>query len=213
MTVPAKTRKIAIPQSSILQKRGNGIVQSTAIAAKIFHWVNIVSIFVMLTSGLQIYNANPVFGGRGGLHIFPLFTLGGWLAGGRHWHFAAMWAFSLNLIWYGIYVFVTRRWQHKFVGANDIKALQKTQNPKRLVYAWHRIVYTSIIPILLLAIFTGMGMYKPGQFPWIVECFGSWQALRIVHFSSVPIVIIFVLLHSFLGWKAGGEKLTESMFW
>jgi thiosulfate reductase cytochrome b subunit len=184
-----------------------------AIAAKIFHWINIVSLFIMLTSGLQIYNANPVFGGRSGLHLLPIFTLGGWLAGGRHWHFAAMWFFSLNLLWYGMYVLITRRWQHRFVGTNDIKALQKTKNSKRLIYAWHRIVYTAIIPILLLALFTGIGMYKPAQFPWIVDAFGSWEALRIVHFSSVPMVILFAVVHSLLGRKAGGTELTESIFW
>ncbi|WP_026733778.1 cytochrome b/b6 domain-containing protein [Fischerella sp. PCC 9605] len=184
-----------------------------AIGAKIFHWINIISLFIMLTSGLQIYNANPVFGGRLGWHIPPIFTLGGWLAGGRHWHFAAMWLFSLNLFWYGFYILITRRWQHRFVGANDIKALQKTQNSKRLVYAWHRIVYTSIIPILLLAIFTGIGMYKPAQFPWIVDMFGSWQGLRIIHFSSVPLAIVFAIVHSWLGRKAGGSELTDSMFW
>jgi thiosulfate reductase cytochrome b subunit len=196
-TVPPKSRKLP----------------TQAIGAKIFHSCNIISLFIMLTSGLQIYNANPVFGGRAGLHIPPLFTLGGWLAGGRHWHFAAMWLFSLNLLWYGIYVIITRRWRHRFVNKNDIKALQKTQNSKRLTYAWHRIVYTAIIPILLLALFTGIGMYKPAQFPWIVDAFGSWEALRIVHFSSVPSVILFVLFHWQLGRKAGGEKLTESMFW
>jgi thiosulfate reductase cytochrome b subunit len=196
-TVPPKSRKLP----------------TQAIGAKIFHFCNIISLFIMLTSGLQIYNANPVFGGRAGLHIPPLFTLGGWLAGGRHWHFAAMWLFSLNLLWYGIYVLITRRWRHRFVNINDIKALQKTQNSKRLSYAWHRIVYTAIIPILLLALLTGIGMYKPAQFPWIVDIFGSWQALRIVHFSSVPSVILFVLIHWQLGRKAGGEQLTESMFW
>jgi len=46
------------------------------LAVKIFHSLNIVSLFLMITSGLQIYNANPVFGGRGGLHIPPIFTLG-----------------------------------------------------------------------------------------------------------------------------------------
>ena len=184
-----------------------------AIPAKIFHWINIISLFIMLTSGLQIYNANPVFGGRSGLHIPPIFTLGGWLAGGRHWHFAAMWLFSLNLLWYGIYVLTSRRWRHRFVSSKDLQALQKTKNPKRLVYAWHRIAYTSIIPILLLALFTGVGMYKPAQFPWITSIFGSWQALRIVHFSSVPLVVIFSTLHSWLGAKAGGSKLTESKFW
>ncbi len=196
-TIPFKPRKLP----------------TQAIGAKIFHWVNIISLFIMLTSGLQIYNANPVFGGRAGWHILPLFTLGGWLAGGRHWHFAAMWLFSLNLLWYGIYVLATRRWRHRFVGTNDLKALQKSKNSKRLIYAVHRIVYTSIIPVLLLALFTGIGMYKPAQFYWIVDIFGSWQALRIVHFSSVPIVILFSVAHWLLGREAGGTELTESMFW
>ena len=196
-TVPSKTRKLP----------------TQAIGAKIFHFCNIVSLFIMLTSGLQIYNANPVFGGRQGMHIPPIFALGGWLAGGRHWHFAAMWLFSLNLLWYGIYVLMTRRWQHRFVGVNDLRALQKSKNSQRLIYAWHRIAYTAIIPILLLALFTGIGMYKPAQFSWIVNIFGSWQALRIVHFSSVPMVILFTVVHWRLGRNAGGEELTESMFW
>ncbi|MEH2331429.1 cytochrome b/b6 domain-containing protein [Nostoc sp.] len=183
-----------------------------AIGAKIFHSCNIISLFIMLTSGLQIYNANPVFGGRAGFHIPPIFTLGGWLAGGRHWHFAAMWLFSLNLLWYGIYILITRRWRHRFVGANDFKALQKTQSSQRLIYAWHRIAYTAIIPILLLALFTGIGMYKPAQFPWILDLFGDWQALRIVHFASVPMVILFAVIHYQLGKKVGGTQLTESMF-
>ena len=184
-----------------------------AFLAKSFHWINLVSLFLMLTSGLQIYNANPVFGGRAGWHIPPIFALGGWLAGGRHWHFAAMWLFSLNLLWYGLYVLLSRRWRHRFVGTNDIKALQRSQNQKRRIYAWHRIAYTVIIPILLLAILTGIGMYKPAQFSWIVDMFGSWQALRVVHFSSVPIVVVFAIAHSWLGLKAGGSRLLESMFW
>ncbi|MBW4487469.1 MAG: cytochrome b/b6 domain-containing protein [Trichocoleus desertorum ATA4-8-CV12] len=181
--------------------------------AKSFHWINLISLFLMLTSGLQIYNANPVFGGRAGWQIPPVFALGGWLAGGRHWHFAAMWLFSLNLLWYGLYVLISRRWRHRFVGTNDLKALQRSRNPQRRIYAWHRIAYTIIVPILLLAILTGIGMYKPAQFPWIVDMFGSWQALRIVHFSSVPIVVLFAIAHSWLGLKAGGSRLLESMFW
>jgi thiosulfate reductase cytochrome b subunit len=199
-SIPAKTAK---PRPKPTQ----------AIAAKIFHWINIVSLLLMISSGLQIYNANPVFGGRGGWHFPALFVLGGWLGGGRHWHFAAMWLFALNLLFYGFYIFVTRRWKNRFVAANDLKALQHSNNPKRKTYAWHRLVYTAIIPVLLLAIFSGIGMYKPAQFYWIVDFFGSWQALRIVHFVSVPTVIIFALFHSFLGLKVGGSRLLESMFW
>lgn len=184
-----------------------------ATPAKIFHWVNIVSLTMMLTSGLQIYNANPVFGGRSGIHLPPIGLLGGWLAGGRHWHFAAMWFFSLNLLWYGIYVLVTRRWKHRFVGNNDVKALQQSRNATRRVYAWHRIAYTAIIPILLMALFSGIGMYKPAQFSWIVDFFGGWFALRVVHFLTVPAVIGFAIAHSWLALKAGGDRLVDSMFW
>jgi thiosulfate reductase cytochrome b subunit len=183
-----------------------------ATPAKVFHWINVISLFLMLTSGLQIYNANPVFGGREGWHFPFVGLLGGWLAGGRHWHFAAMWFFSLNLLWYGLYVLITRRWRHRYVGGNDLKALQQSRNPKRRIYAWHRIAYTAIIPVLLLALFSGIGMYKPAQFPWIVDFFGDWFAIRVVHFLTVPTVIIFAIAHSILALKSGGEGLVDSMF-
>jgi thiosulfate reductase cytochrome b subunit len=183
-----------------------------AIAAKIFHWVNLITLSMMALSGLQIYNANPVFGGRAGFHFPPIGLLGGWLAGGRHWHFAAMWVFCLNLLWYGMYILATQRWKHRFVHQSDIRALQSGNNPKRRIYAWHRIVYTSILPVLLLAIFTGVGMYKPAQFPWIVDLFGNWFALRVVHFFTVPAVVLFAIAHSWLALKAGGDQLLESMF-
>lgn len=199
MTLPtAASRKRLLPNQALL--------------AKTFHWVNIISLFVMLTSGLQIYNANPVFGGRGGWHVPDLFLLGGWLAGGRHWHFAAMWFYALNLLWYGLYVLISRRWRHRFASSRDLKALQVGQNPKRKNYAWHRFAYTAIIPILLLAIVSGLAMYKPVQFYWLAGWFGDWQTLRTVHFMTVPAVLLFTLVHSLLALKVGQFRLIKSMF-
>ena len=214
MTSPPATRK-----------KVNQPVQ--AISAKAFHWINIISLILMMGSGLQIYNANPVFGGREGLR-FPEFlgmggwhmdgrfpqalTLGGWLAGGRDWHFAIMWIYSLNLLAYGIYIFSTRRWQHRFASSNDLKAVQVSQNPKRKTYGWHRLVYTAIVPILLLAIASGLAMYKPAQLHWLAALFGDWQTLRTIHFITVPIVLVFTLVHSLLALKVGGLRLIKSIF-
>jgi thiosulfate reductase cytochrome b subunit len=177
---------------------------------KIFHWVNIISLFGTIASGLQIYNANPVFGGREGLHIPWLFTLGGWLAGGRNWHFALMWIYGLNLLGYGIYIFWTRRWIDRFGNRQDLKALQQSSNNKRRNYAWHRIVYTSIIPILLLAIATGLSMYQPVQFYWLASWFGDWQSLRTIHFATVPLVLLFTFAHSTLALSIGDGKIATS---
>jgi thiosulfate reductase cytochrome b subunit len=176
---------------------------------KISHSILIVSLLIMIISGLQIYNANPVFGGRAGWH-FPSF-LGG-LARGRDWHFAFMWVFSMNLLVYGIYIGITQRWKRRFVSSSDLKVLQTGQNPKRQNYAWHRLVYTGIIPVVLLAIASGLAMYKPVQLHWLAGLFINWQILRTVHFITVPIIIIYVLLHSFLALKVGNFKLIRSMF-
>lgn len=183
-----------------------------ALAAKIFHWTNLVSLFAMMGSGLAIYNANPVFGGRAGYHLPGDLTLGGWLAGGRHWHFFFMWFFGLNLLWYGIYIFSTQRWKNRFAGKNDLEALQKSSNPKRRNYATHRLVYTAFVPILLMALFTGLGMWKPVQFGWIVGLFGSWQALRIVHFTTIPLLLSLMVIHSLSALKVGNWPLVRSIF-
>lgn len=179
---------------------------------KILHGLNIVSLVIMIASGLQIYNANPVFGGRSGWRFPKEVLLGGWLAGGRDWHFAFMWIFSFNLLIYGIYIVLTRRWKRRFISNSDVQVLQQGKNPKRKAYAWHRLIYTAIIPILLLAIASGLAMYKPAQLAPLAALFGNWQILRTVHFITVPIVALFVIAHSLYALKVGGFRLVQSMF-
>jgi thiosulfate reductase cytochrome b subunit len=65
------------------------------------------------------------------------------------------------------------------------------------------VVYTAIIPVLLLAILSGLAMYKPAQLHWLSRLFGSWQTLRTVHFITVPTVILFTIAHSLLALKVG----------
>ncbi len=198
--------------TSAAPARKKGKLPTQALIAKVFHWTNIITLLLMISSGLQIYNANPVFGGRGGWTFPTPVLLGGWLGGARHWHFAVMWIYALNLLLYGLYVLATRRWKRRFVGKEDVKALQSGQNPKRKNYAWHRITYTAIVPLLVLAIFSGLSMYKPASMAWLSGFFGSWQTLRVIHFITVPVVALFTLVHSFLALKVGSLKLIKSMF-
>ncbi len=179
---------------------------------KILHGLIIISLLIMIGSGLQIYNATPVFGGKIGWTFPKWMTLGDWLAGGRNWHFTTMWVFAFTLLIYGIYIFLTQRWKRKFVSGQDLQALKVGQNPKRRTYAWHRLVYTGIIPVLLLAIGSGLAMYKPAQLHWLSGLFINWQILRTVHFITVPISLLFILVHIIIGIRAGGIRLTQSMF-
>jgi thiosulfate reductase cytochrome b subunit len=208
MTVPAAEP----PREASRKTSQRKVLPSQTVLAKTFHWVNLLSLLLMIASGLQIYNANPVFGGRDGWHFPSFLLLGGWLAGGRDWHFAIMWIYSLNLLGYGLYVGWTRRWQRRFASSGDLNALRVSANPKRRTYAWHRLVYTAILPVLLLAIVSGLAMYKPAQLHGLSGLFGDWQTLRVVHFMTVPIVLLFTAVHSLLALNVGRLRLIKSMF-
>jgi thiosulfate reductase cytochrome b subunit len=78
---------------------------------RLTHWLNVVLLFGMIASGLQIYGAYPAFAERGadfccwplaGKRFPEAVRLGGWLAGGLKWHLFLMWGFVLNgLVWLG----------------------------------------------------------------------------------------------------------------
>ena len=78
---------------------------------RITHWINALAMLVMIGSGWQIYNASPLFP-----FAFPKsVTLGGWLAGGLLWHFAAMWLLLANGLVYVTLGFVTGRFRRKLL--------------------------------------------------------------------------------------------------
>src|SRR5205814_3681855 len=60
-------------------------------AVRFTHWMNAASIFVLATSGLQIFRAFPSFGPKipqdNFMNVPKTFTLGGWLGGALQWHF------------------------------------------------------------------------------------------------------------------------------
>ncbi len=78
---------------------------------RVTHWINAVAILIMIGSGWQIYNASPLF-----TFTFPSsLTLGGWLAGGLLWHFAAMWLLIANGLVYLTVGLATGRLRRKLL--------------------------------------------------------------------------------------------------
>jgi thiosulfate reductase cytochrome b subunit len=177
---------------------------------RILHALDILVLLVMVGSGLQIYNANPVFGGRGGATMPEPLLLGGWLAGGRQWHLGFMGLYALNLgIWLALLLHQRRR---RLAQAHDLLDLQRSQNPGRRRLAAHRLVYSLLLILLACSLITGLAMYKPAQLWWISGLFGSWQTLRICHFATIPALLVLVLAHLLLSWRLGGLRLLRAMF-
>lgn len=87
------------------------VIRRHSLATRCLHWVNALCVFLVLMSGLQIFNADPLlyWGQYGaspdhallvvGKHGFPWWaTLPGWrdLSTGRRWHFFFAWLLVVN---------------------------------------------------------------------------------------------------------------------
>jgi hypothetical protein len=91
---------------------------------RITHWVNAISLFVMVTSGLRIFRAFPSFGAKIPenilLDIPKSLTLGGWLGGALQWHFTFLWIFGVSGVVYVAYQVVSGHYRTMLFTARDL---------------------------------------------------------------------------------------------
>jgi len=168
----------------------------------------------MIASGLQIYAAYARFGDRGGALLpnpfqdssFPKWSrLGGWLAGGLNWHFALMWPLVLVGLVYTLYLLVSGEWRALLFRLRDVRGaiamtryylrLSREHPPQGKHNPLQKLAYSSIVLLGVIAVLTGVAIYKPLQFAWLTTLFGGFQATRYWHFWTVWIFVAFTLAH------------------
>jgi thiosulfate reductase cytochrome b subunit len=167
---------------------------------RITHWINAVATLVMIGSGWQIYNASPLFP-----FSFPeSMTIGGWLAGGILWHFAAMWVLVVNGLVYILLGILTGRFQSKLlpIRPNEVIADTALALRGRLSYddlsaynAVQKLLYAGVIVAGIVIVLSGLGMWKPVQLWWLAAVFGGYEAARYVHFFAMAAIVVFSILH------------------
>jgi thiosulfate reductase cytochrome b subunit len=182
---------------------------------RLTHWVNVPLLVIMAASGLQILVAYPEMGPRGAPSSWYPFQgdvpptwlrVGGWLAGGRAWHFAFAWLFVLNGLAYWLYLGLSHEWRRRyFLPWRDTKnALQtaayyvrirKTAPPQGLYNGLQRLAYTSASLFALVVVLTGLVLYKPVQLGWLGWIFGGYEGARAVHLIVLALLALFTVGH------------------
>jgi thiosulfate reductase cytochrome b subunit len=167
---------------------------------RVTHWLNVVAVAVLVTSGWRIYNADPFFPFR----IPSEITLGGWLAGALQWHFAAMWLLAANGVVYLLCNATTGRLRSKFlplspraVAADLLAALRGrlSHDDPRRYNAVQRAAYLFVVLDLVLLVLSGLVLWKSVQFPLLRELLGGYEAARRVHFFAMSALVVFVVVH------------------
>ena len=167
---------------------------------RIFHWLNVLGMFLMITSGWRIYNASPVFEGIS----FPaMLTIGGWLGGAIKWHLAAMWLLAGNFLVYLVLGFATGHFRRsltpispKAVITDLGKALHyKLPHETGRYNAVQKASYIGVMAIIILTIASGLVVWKSVQFQTLGLLFGGYEGARIVHFFGMTGICLFIVMH------------------
>ena len=193
---------------------------------RVTHWAAFVLVFGMIASGLQIYGAYPRFGERGGPYLvnplqdlrFPEWSrLGGWLAGGINWHFALMWPLVLVGLVYLAYMALSGEWRKLVFRPRDVRPalamaryylrIDREHPPQGKHNALQKAAYTGVILLGILAVLSGIAIYKPVQLWWLVTVFGGFQIARWGHFLTVWLFVGFSVVHVALVFLADPSSL------
>jgi thiosulfate reductase cytochrome b subunit len=178
---------------------------------RLTHWVNVIAFAIMVSSGLRIYNASPVFEFR----IPEVLTLGGWLAGARQWHFFAMWLFALNgVVWVAYNVLSRHGRTTTLFRPGDARGIVpmtlyylrvRKAHPRQGKYnALQKLAYSAVPAAALVALLSGVAIYWPVQLSGLTALFGGYDAARVWHFAAMAALLAFVAGHLvmvlFAGW-------------
>lgn len=184
---------------------------------RVTHWVNALALAIMVASGLRIFNAYPAFARRGesfccypfeGREIPAWLTFGGWLAGARHWHFAAMWLLVANGLVYLAFIWLHGEWRDLAPGRGlpgeawqmirFYLTLRKDHPHQGKHNALQRLVYFSMPIFGALAVATGLAIWKPVQLAPLTALFGGYVWARYWHFLAMVALVVLSAGHVFM---------------
>ena len=188
------------------------------LAIRVTHWFNVVVVTLMAGSGLQILVAYPSLGPRGALYPwYPLqglpppkwLTIGDWLAGGRHWHFAMAWFFVLNGLIYLTYFLWSGEWRRRlFIPGRDTwnavrqlayyTRIKPTPPPNDFYNGLQRLAYNGVVLLAIIMVMSGLAIYKPVQLHFLTLLFGGYDGARVIHLTGLCLIALFVVSHLIL---------------
>lgn len=177
-----------------------GWIKVHPLVVRVTHWINVLAVLIMVTSGWQIYNASPLFP-----FVFPAeVTLGGWLAGALQWHFAAMWLLALNGLVYVVYGIASGHFRRKLLPLSPLAVMRDVAAAFRGRLSHHdlsrynaaqRAAYLALIFFLIVLVASGLALWKPVQLYWLASLMGDYEGARYLHFFAMAAVVLIVLVH------------------
>ncbi|MDE3054579.1 MAG: cytochrome b/b6 domain-containing protein [Gemmatimonadota bacterium] len=184
---------------------------------RVTHWVNAFALTLMVASGLRIFNAYPAFARKGETfccypfagHAVPdWLTFGGWLAGARHWHFAAMWLLVANGLAYLGFVYLHGEWRDLVPRRGQLRDawemlrfylfVRKDHPHQGKHNALQRAAYFALPVFGAVAVVSGIAIWKPVTLGWLTRLLGGYVWARYWHFLAMLAIVALSAVHVFM---------------
>jgi thiosulfate reductase cytochrome b subunit len=193
--------------------------------ARLSHWLFAISTVVMGASGLQIFQAFPSFSAKlpepFALPVPAGLGLGGWLGGALAWHFSFAWPFGLAVMLYAVDL-ARGGWRRLWLAGDDWRGiwpmaryyfLRGPKPPEPVLYnPLQKSAYLTATAALFVLLLTGLMLAQPVQLAALVSLMGGWQAVRMVHFGCLAVLVGFLPGHlvmvALAGWPAMRAMVT-----
>ena len=168
---------------------------------RIMHWVNAITVIIMIGSGWKIYNDEVLFGW---LHFPEFLTIGKYAQHGLQWHFFGMWVFAINGVFYLAYGLISGRFRRMLTPirlselmSNIVDALQLrlSHDDPTKYNAVQKLLYVGVILLGMTMVLSGLAIWKPIQFSELYVLFRDFQTARLVHFLCMSGIVLFLIVH------------------
>ena len=173
--------------------------RQTSLILRLTHWVGAAAMICMILSGWAIYNASPLLP-----FTFPRWAiLGGWLGGGIAWHISAMWVLMADglvyLVWGSLSGHFRRQWlplSARAVRVDTIAAIRLRLSHRSDAYnAVQKLLYWFVLVAAVLAVASGLAIWKPVQLAGLAWLFGGYDIARRIHFVLMSAITAFIIIH------------------
>lgn len=204
------------------------------VPVRIFHWINVLSLTVLVLSGFLIANPPALLSNAEPFNLHMFGTV-------RFLHFSAAYIFFFNMIlriywsfvgnqfshWRAFWPFTKKNWSNfKHVLKIDILLKNDKIPQDKDISIGHNSVatfsYLIMFFVALIQIATGFGLYAdsssfwiPKLFNWVVPLLGGDFMTRTIHHITTWVFIFFAMVHIYLvfyhDWLEGRGEVS-SMF-
>lgn len=199
-----------------------------------FHWINVLTITVLATTGLIISNPPAIMSNAEANELYWFGTL-------RFIHFVAAYVFFFNMIlrvywsfvgnryssWRAFWPF-SKKWMRNFLHVIKVDIFLRNEKYEHItdISVGHNsmagISYVALFVLALVQVFTGFGLYAstsgwwfPQIFAWVVPFLGGDFIVRTIHHIATWGFILFAIIHVYLvfyhDWLEGRGEVS-SMF-